>query len=170
MCSQSHLADYCLRRSTFNEMTSDTLSVEPVVVGIDARYGYHICILTILLWFTVSTVSGWMTVRLPSMCHAMPKWGRILNWRPSFIISPIFFMCTIPVFLFDGPNRLSEKQGKKVIAKPHWLTIQFKELINAFGFFVHDVSPWSSHTHSCVVIIWARHPVKLNLHTSIDLV
>ena len=68
-------------------------------------------------------------------------------------LANLLHMCTIPVFVFDGPNRPSEKRGKKVIAKPHWLTTRFKEFINAFGFFVHDVSPWSSHTHSCVVII-----------------
>ena len=49
-------------------------------------------------------------------------------------------MCVIPVFIFDGPGRPSRKRGKIVLSKEHWLTMRFKEFIEAFGFFSHDVN------------------------------
>lgn len=46
-----------------------------------------------------------------------------------------------PLFVFDGDGRPPIKRGKQVKSKPHWLTEGFKRLIDAFGFYSHDVSP-----------------------------
>lgn len=43
------------------------------------------------------------------------------------------------VFIFDGPDRPSIKRGKQVVAKPHWLTEGFKDLILAAGYHVSVV-------------------------------
>ncbi|KAJ7242309.1 hypothetical protein C8J57DRAFT_1526343 [Mycena rebaudengoi] len=41
------------------------------------------------------------------------------------------------VFVFDGPGRPALKHGKRVIAKPHWLTDEFQVLIEVFGFYFY---------------------------------
>jgi Holliday junction resolvase YEN1 len=56
---------------------------------------------------------------------------RLANLLGTFII---------PIFIFDGMKRPSEKRGKKVPDKPHWLTNRFMEFIDAFGFYSHVVS------------------------------
>jgi XPG I-region len=53
----------------------------------------------------------------------------------SFLKVPV-----TPLFVFDGPSRPGSKRGKRVIAKPHWLTKPFQELLEAFGFPYYTVS------------------------------
>lgn len=44
------------------------------------------------------------------------------------------------VVVFDGPFRPAVKRGKKVIPQERVFITQMKELIRAFGFYVHEVS------------------------------
>ncbi len=43
------------------------------------------------------------------------------------------------LFVFDGPEQPNVKRGKKVVYSPGWLVRIFKELIDAFGFYHHNV-------------------------------
>jgi Holliday junction resolvase YEN1 len=45
----------------------------------------------------------------------------------------------VPVFVFDGAGRPSMKRGRHVRQAEHWLVEDFQKLINAFGFFSHQV-------------------------------
>jgi Holliday junction resolvase YEN1 len=45
------------------------------------------------------------------------------------------------VFVFDGPNKPKVKRNKRVIAKPHWLVAEFREMITLFGFHSYIVTP-----------------------------
>lgn len=45
----------------------------------------------------------------------------------------------IPVFVFDGDQRPNIKRNVRVIKKAHWMTEPTKELIDAFGFYHHNV-------------------------------
>jgi XPG N-terminal domain len=66
-----------------------------------------------------------------------------------------------PLFVFDGPARPSTKRGKRVIAKPHWLTEPFKDLLDAFGFPYYTVSVCQFDIHrSYKKLIADRHPEK----------
>jgi Holliday junction resolvase YEN1 len=47
--------------------------------------------------------------------------------------------CTLPIFVFDGPLRPSVKRGKAVRHAPSWIEGRFKLLIDAFGFYCHQV-------------------------------
>ena len=47
--------------------------------------------------------------------------------------------CTVPVFVFDGACRPSSKRGHLVRSFPHWLTDDLQALIDAFGFYSHQV-------------------------------
>ncbi|KAM6492885.1 PIN domain-like protein, partial [Amanita muscaria] len=65
--------------------------------------------------------------------------GENLELRTLFFkLSWLLSACILPIFVFDGPLRPSVKRGKNVIATPHWLTEDFQQLINAFGFYSHQ--------------------------------
>ncbi|TDL13836.1 PIN domain-like protein [Rickenella mellea] len=41
------------------------------------------------------------------------------------------------LFVFDGPERPNFKRKTKVIPTEHWMAVDFRKLINAFGFHAH---------------------------------
>ena len=48
--------------------------------------------------------------------------------------------CIVPVFVFDGPGRPRIKRNRFVRQGRHWLMDDLCELIDAFGFYSHQVS------------------------------
>ncbi|KAJ6533266.1 hypothetical protein B0H10DRAFT_2204768 [Mycena sp. CBHHK59/15] len=48
--------------------------------------------------------------------------------------SRLFRLPFVPLFVFDGPNRPSMKRGKVVRGNDHWLTADFKRMLDGFGF------------------------------------
>jgi Holliday junction resolvase YEN1 len=48
--------------------------------------------------------------------------------------------CVVPVFVFDGPGRPAIKRNRLVRQNAHWLTEDLREMIDAFGFYSHQVS------------------------------
>jgi hypothetical protein len=48
--------------------------------------------------------------------------------------------CIVPMFVFDGPARPPVKRSRLVRPGAHWLTDDLRELIDAFGFYSHQVS------------------------------
>ena len=48
--------------------------------------------------------------------------------------------CAVPVFVFDGECRPSTKRGHLVRTFPYWITDDLRRLIDAFGFYSHQVS------------------------------
>jgi hypothetical protein len=48
--------------------------------------------------------------------------------------------CIVPVFVFDGPRRPAIKRNRRVRQGAHWLMQDLCELIDAFGFYSHQVS------------------------------
>lgn len=58
----------------------------------------------------------------------------------------LFFRCTrlmgmpfLPLFVFDGEERPSEKRGKRISGKDHWMVQGMQSIIKAFGFEWHMV-------------------------------
>ncbi|KAF8797575.1 PIN domain-like protein, partial [Phlegmacium glaucopus] len=51
-----------------------------------------------------------------------------------FCLCRLLALPIIPIFVFDGNNRPSVKQGVKVKGKAHWLTERLQHFIEAFGF------------------------------------
>ncbi|RDB17732.1 DNA repair protein complementing XP-G cells [Hypsizygus marmoreus] len=47
-------------------------------------------------------------------------------------------MSVVLVFVLDGPGRPPLKRGKKVNPVPMWITPYLEELVNGFGFFIHQ--------------------------------
>lgn len=43
------------------------------------------------------------------------------------------------IFVFDGPGRPAIKRGRRVIQRPLWMIERVKTLVEAFGFYSHDV-------------------------------
>ena len=68
---------------------------------------------------------------------------RVLFYRLCHILTlPI-----VPIFVFDGPDRLKVKRGINVrTTKPHWLSTPLKKFIEAFGFYWYKVSISTSHS------------------------
>lgn len=56
-----------------------------------------------------------------------------------FKLAKLLNTCILPIFVFDGPLRPAVKRGQNVVPIAHWLTNDFKELIDAFGFYSHEV-------------------------------
>jgi Holliday junction resolvase YEN1 len=56
-----------------------------------------------------------------------------------FKLAKLLNTCILPIFVFDGPLRPAVKHGLNVVPITHWLTNDFKELIDAFGFYLHEV-------------------------------
>ncbi|KAJ6595985.1 PIN domain-like protein, partial [Mycena sp. CBHHK59/15] len=48
--------------------------------------------------------------------------------------SRLFRLPFVPLFIFDGPNRPSMKRGKVIRGNDHWLTGDFKRMLDGFGF------------------------------------
>ncbi|KAG6826037.1 hypothetical protein H0H92_001350 [Tricholoma furcatifolium] len=46
----------------------------------------------------------------------------------------LFQLPILPLFVFDGPARPDFKRGKRVTKTPHWLTVDFKDLLDCMGF------------------------------------
>ncbi|CAA7265650.1 unnamed protein product [Cyclocybe aegerita] len=63
------------------------------------------------------------------------KPGRTQFFRFSSIVSvELLAAPIIPIFVFDGAGQPSQKRGKNVKKKPHWLSGRFQLFIEAFGF------------------------------------
>ncbi|KAM6491164.1 PIN domain-like protein, partial [Amanita muscaria] len=103
---------------------------------------------------------------------------RTLFFKLSWLLSA----CILPIFVFDGPLRPSVKRGKNVVATPHWLTEDFQQLINAFGFYSHQ-APGEGEAElaqlnaaglidaiatddSDVFVFGATHVIRSSLHSS----
>ena len=57
-----------------------------------------------------------------------------------FCLCRLLALLVIPIFVFDGNERPSVKQGVKVKGKAHWLTEWFQCFIEAFGFYWYTVT------------------------------
>ncbi|KIL56120.1 hypothetical protein M378DRAFT_89828, partial [Amanita muscaria Koide BX008] len=103
---------------------------------------------------------------------------RTLFFKLSWLLSA----CILPIFVFDGPLRPSVKRGKNVVATPHWLTEDFQQLINGFGFYSHQ-APGEAEAElaqlnaaglidaiatddSDVFVSGATHVIRSSLHSS----
>ncbi|KAJ6453686.1 PIN domain-like protein [Mycena vulgaris] len=51
-----------------------------------------------------------------------------------YCLSALLQLPTWVIFVFDGPGRPQAKRNTRVIANGHWLTAQFHELIQDFGY------------------------------------
>lgn len=81
--------------------------------------------------------------------------------------------CIVPVFVFDGRKRPSVKRNRVVRSGTHWLKQDLCELINAFGFYSHQVShdalsvcnevssvctgPWGGRSRTCTSEPYRSH-------------
>jgi holliday junction resolvase YEN1 len=75
---------------------------------------------------------------------------RVLYYR----LARLLMLPVTAIFVFDGPKRPAVKRGKKVRAKPHWLTNGFRELVAAFGFHSHLVTtPFSCFAPSLLMLV-----------------
>ncbi|SJL13787.1 uncharacterized protein ARMOST_17235 [Armillaria ostoyae] len=50
----------------------------------------------------------------------------------------LFHLPVLPLFVFDGPKRPVNKRKKKVTKTTNWLTAEFKDLLEGFGFTYWD--------------------------------
>lgn len=74
--------------------------------------------------------SGWIyavcsqhnSTKNPELATLFSRCGHLLRL-------PIF-----PLFVFDGPARPSNKRGKYVRGDEHWMTVDIKKMLTAFGF------------------------------------
>ena len=79
----------------------------------------------------------------------MHMWaGRNLELKTLFLkLAHMLNSCAVPVFVFDGPDRPSMKRGHHVRDLPPLLKTDFERLIDAFGFFSHQV-----RTSTCMIL------------------
>ena len=57
-----------------------------------------------------------------------------------FKLARLLNTCILPIFVFDEPLRPSIKRSQNVITVDPWITAEFRQLIDAFGFHSHQVT------------------------------
>ena len=61
-----------------------------------------------------------------------------------FKLAQMLNSCAVPIFVFDGPDQPLVKRDHEVRVMPPWLKMDFERLIDAFGFFSHQVREFFS--------------------------
>ncbi len=157
------LADYSMYHTVFE--SNNLLLIEPQIIGIDARWFFFI--VHTLDWQLCSIWMHECQAAFFHPCH--PQMGENPELYTLFYhLAALLQMPIIPVFIFDGPNQLSQKHGRTIITQPHWMTDRFKEFIEAFGFYYHMVSSrvyLSTISFADSVLRLLAKP-KLSLHCS----
>jgi len=112
-------------------------------VGVDSRYGalfsaFHADVSPdVSIWMNQAQTLWTGQRRGPGMQAGENPAIRVLFFRLCRLIS----ISVAAVFVFDGPGRPSTKRGKKVkTSVPHWMTLHFQRLIEAFGFHWYTVA------------------------------
>ncbi|KAF9236254.1 PIN domain-like protein [Melanogaster broomeanus] len=82
--------------------------------------------------------SLWMAQCQHSFRHGHAQCGP--NPELRTLLYKLAHLCCTPaniLLVFDGPEKLPLKRGKKVVSTPPWLTEPFKRFASAFGFETH---------------------------------